>query len=248
MAQNYQAGCQAGDLKGNWATEPVGTILGGELAGPFTAVGLLTFDGVGTFSGVASSSFDGAIVYPFPAAGPYTVSSDCFVHVVETSLNIIFDGYLTRDKDEIVFFEPQAGTITTNLLRRIKIPYCNERSLQDNWAIQATGTIVGTGQFAQNGRLKFDGRGKFTGTTASSIAGSIVDQDITGTYTMNSDCTFTGTVRGGITGGGYIFGILFHYGEGFYFDYSAAAPASFLPTGLVISGTGRQAAPAEPPF
>ena len=205
MAQGRQPACRAADLNGAYATLPQGLILGGSLAGPFIAAGVLRFDGVGRFAGTASSSFGGFILNPFPAAGSYTVSPDCFIHVHEEILGIVFEGYFSHDKNEVVFFQPQPGTITTNVLRRLQIPACSARNLKDNWTIQATGSIFSSPgvlerQFAQNGRLNFDGRNSFTGKTSSTgVGGTIVDHNVTGTYIVNPDCTGSASLVGSDT-------------------------------------------------
>ena len=62
MAQGRPPACRAADLNGAYATLPQGLILGGSLAGPFIAAGVLRFDGVGRFAGTASSSFGGFIL------------------------------------------------------------------------------------------------------------------------------------------------------------------------------------------
>ena len=229
-ADEHGLSCTAADMKGTFATEPQGIILGGPSAGPFVAAGLLTFDGKSKFTGVASSSFNGGIIPAFPATGNFTVTTDCFISVLETTLNIRFEGYFTRDKRQVVFVEPDNGTITTNVLHRLGPLSCHARDLTGNWAIQATGTVVGTGQFAQNGRLTFDGIGKFAGKTASSIAGAFAKHDVAGTYNMNTDCTFTATFFDENKTRHDIFGVLYDRNE-FYYDYRDP--------GAVIAGTGK---------
>lgn len=238
-----QATCQASDMKGDFATEPAGTLLlplpPPLPSGPFVATGLLHFDGVNTFSGTTSSSFGGVILPAFAAMGVYSVSPDCIVTVHETTLGIIFEGYFTKDKSQVVHFEPQPGTITTNILHRSQLTTCDASALKDNWVIQDSGTIAGTTNslFAQNGRFNFDGNGTFHGNTASSTGGTIASHTVTGTYTMASDCTFHATFTDESNNTSKIFGVLYNTGNEFYFDYQD--------DGTIIAGTGRQAVPSN---
>ena len=184
-----QTSCSAADMQGEFATQPQGILTIGPFAGPFAATGIIHFDGVGRFEGVATSSFNGSIIFPFDAVGTYTMTPDCFLFVFEETLRISFEGYMSRDKNAVVLFQPQDTAITTNVLRRVLLSSCTAATLSDNWTIQATGSnIITSGSFAQNGRLRFDGNGNFTGVTASSLNGVIVRNTITGTYQMDADC------------------------------------------------------------
>jgi hypothetical protein len=255
QAANPLTLCSASDMKGRFATMPVGFLLAVPPplpAGPFTAAGILNFDGAGHFSGTASSSFSGFILNPFPATGNYSVTPGCVLSALETTLNLQFDGPFTRDKNEVVLFQTQQTTITSTVLHRQFITNCDARALSDNWVVQASGSVFSAPgsaetRFVQNGSLKFDGKSSFTGTTASSLGGQIVNHNITGQYTVNSDCTFAGSFTDEAGAVSSIFGALYDIGEEFYFDYSAPAPspasATSLPayTGWVVSGTGRQA-------
>jgi len=222
--------CSPADLNGAFATLPQGVILGGPLAGHFVGVGLLTFDGKSKWTGTASSSFNGGIIPVFTVAGDFTVTSDCFISIHDTVLDIRFEGYFTKDKKEAMFVESDNGTVTTNVLHRLPPTSCRTRDLSGEWEIQATGTVVGAGQYAQIGRLTFDGNGSFSGKTGSSTAGSFVRHDVTGTYVMNADCTFAATFFEETHTQRDIFGVMYDSNE-FYFDYRG--------TGNVIGGTGK---------
>jgi hypothetical protein len=228
------AQCSAADMKGDFATQPQGILTGGPFAGPFAATGVIHFDGVGKFAGVATSSFNGGVIYPFDAVGHYEVSADCFVTILETTLQIGFEGYISATKNEVVLVQPDEGAITTNVLRKMFISSCDSSYLNNYWAIQSVGSnIVTQGRFAQNGRLKFDGKGGFTGVTASSVEGTLIRKNVSGTYSVDGECNFLGRLvdQDGVVS--HFFGTLFNQGEQFIFIYSD--------DGLVIPGQGRQA-------
>ena len=221
-------------MKGDFATQPLGILTGGPFTGPFAATGVIHFDGAGKFTGVTSSSFNGAIIFPFPAVGVYSVTADCFVTVLETTLQIAFEGYIGNGKNDVVLLQPDPGAITVNLLRRLLISNCTTSTLKDTWAIQAVGSNTKTeSRFAQNGRLKFDGNGNFSGVTASSVNGDIRRTPVTGTYQVDGECNFTARLvdKAGVVS--TIFGTLFGVGNEFLFIYRD--------DGLVISGQARRA-------
>src|SRR5262249_12161876 len=78
-AEGKNPTCGPSDLKGDFATDPHGILLGALppplLSGPFVGVGVLHFDGVKAFAGTTSSSFGGFIVPAFNAVGTYSVTA-----------------------------------------------------------------------------------------------------------------------------------------------------------------------------
>lgn len=230
-----RAACSAADMKGDFATQPAGAIVAGPLAGQFAATGVVHFDGEGRFTGVTTSSFSGNILYPFAATGTYTMTADCFLSVLETTLGLTFEGYLTASGNEVVLFQPDPGAITVNLLRRILLPAgCSNASLDGNWAFQAAGTNFTSGaRFAQASRVRFDGKGNFSGTTGYSDEGDFNRRTIGGTVQVNADCTFIMRYFDQTGAATSLFGTFFSRGEQFLLIYSV--------NGTVITGSGRQA-------
>jgi hypothetical protein len=164
----------------------------------------------------------------------YDVSTDCFVTILDTRLQIAFEGYLSNTKNEVVLLQPDPGTISLNTLWRVSIPACTNASLKDTFATQASGSnIVTGGKFAQNGRLRFDANGIFAGVTASSVNGAIVRTTVTGTYRVDAECNFIGRIvdKDGVVS--HIFGTLFDGGNQYIFIYSD--------DGVVIPGQARRA-------
>ena|ERR1700761_9416803 len=73
---------------------------------------------------------------------------------------------------------------------------CSNAVLAGTYADQDTGTIVGLGPFAGVNVDTFDGKGHLTISGFSSVNGSVSQGTLTGTYTVNADCTGTYTVEG----------------------------------------------------
>jgi hypothetical protein len=230
-----QEPCSNADMRGEFATQPEGILTLGPFAGPFSATGIIYFDGTGRFEGYATSSFNGSVIFPFDAVGTYNVTPDCVLSIFEETLRIGFEGILSKTKDEVPLFQPQDATITTNVLRRMNISSCTAAHLRDDWVVQASGSnIITSGSIVQLGNLRFDGAGNVTGTAGSSANGLIVRQTLSGTYKVQEDCTFTVRLTDENEIVSHFFGTFFDDGSQFIFIYSD--------DGVVITGVGEQAA------
>jgi hypothetical protein len=229
-----QAPCSNADLRGDFSTQPIGIQTLGPFAGPFSAAGVIHFDGARRFGGVATSSFNGTI-FSFDAFGSYTVTPDCFISTFEEALQISFEGYLSKTENKVYLFQPQDGAITTNVLHRLNISACRNADLRDNWVIQASGDNITTGgSFSQVGKLRFNGEGSVAGTTGSSLNGVIVRHTVSGTYSVREDCTLSISLTDENGVATHIFGTFFGDGSEFTFIDSDE--------GVVIPGGARQAA------
>jgi hypothetical protein len=69
---------------------------------------------------------------------------------------------------------------------------------------QGTGFIVGVGPVAVVGVMTYDGRGGAVLASTLSVNGAISKGTLTGTYTVNSDCTMTQTLSNGNNSDGVI--------------------------------------------
>ena len=75
---------------------------------------------------------------------------------------------------------------------------CSNHSLHGSYGAAISGSIFNNGSevadLAGAGQLTFDGEGKLVGTETDSTNGQISSVTITGTYTVNVDCTGTATL------------------------------------------------------
>jgi hypothetical protein len=81
---------------------------------------------------------------------------------------------------------------------------CSTASLQGAYGFAVAGQAFGTtgqefAEFADGGRVVFDGQGGLTGNGTESLNGAINPVAFNGTYTVQSDCTGTTTIQGGLT-------------------------------------------------
>jgi|HubBroStandDraft_1064217.scaffolds.fasta_scaffold117180_2 hypothetical protein len=76
---------------------------------------------------------------------------------------------------------------------------CSNATLQGTFAYTSTGTITSppdlAGPVAEVGAQTFDGKGGTAATATLSSDGTILQLAITGTYTVNPDCTGTFTLQ-----------------------------------------------------
>jgi len=76
---------------------------------------------------------------------------------------------------------------------------CSNASLQGTYGYTSIGTITAppdiAGPVAEVGTQTFDGRGNTTATATLSSNGTLFPLTITGTYTVNPDCTGTFTLQ-----------------------------------------------------
>ena len=83
-----------------------------------------------------------------------------------------------------------------------KVKGCSNATPRGGFAYTSTGTLLDSyvppplaGPFAEVGRQTFDGKGNTDATATSSANGNIVQVTISGTYTVNPDCTGTMTLN-----------------------------------------------------
>ncbi len=76
---------------------------------------------------------------------------------------------------------------------------CDATSLKGKYSINFTGTVYDSQYYtyllSEIGFMTFDGAGNFTGTDTYNFDGAATRRTLTGTYTINSDCTGSMTVN-----------------------------------------------------
>ena len=76
--------------------------------------------------------------------------------------------------------------------------HCSNAKAAGNWGFTLTGTLIlPTGQVpgAAVGRLSVDAAGNISGTEARNVGGGFANETLTGSWTVNSDCTATLTAN-----------------------------------------------------
>ena len=94
--------------------------------------------------------------------------------------------------------------------------HCSNATLNGSYGLRGTGTINGGGNFAAIGLFHFDGKGHLTATLFVRLNGVSITQALTGTYSVNQDCTVSDVWR---TAGGDISvheSVIVDDGRGYY--------------------------------
>ena len=90
----------------------------GEVAGPYTTVGIIKFDGAGHFSVPAETeTFNGQPAVDPPFGGTYTVKSDC-TFTAANQFGGSFAGVVVADSDEIYLMATDPGVVLNFVLKR----------------------------------------------------------------------------------------------------------------------------------
>jgi hypothetical protein len=177
----------------------------------FASVGRLFLDGNG---GVFATSAAGA---PFASVGTYNVNTDCTVSVAisdtfatpggagltPVQASATFEGVSVQNGNEIDLVQTgtSGGTLIT-LKKTRQFNGCSNDGLAGNFGLSAFGvstpivlagaTPVSTG-FTLVGRFFADGQGNLLVDNVG-LASPLTQRQITGTYTVNADCTGTATL------------------------------------------------------
>jgi hypothetical protein len=198
------------------------TLVGGLVTGAantaaFASVGRVAFDGNG---GVFASSTPGG---PIAQVGTYTVNGDCTISTSLTDAfalpggagltpvqaNATFEGVVVQGGGEVDLMQTGSigGTILT--LRKTR-QYCSTDGLASAFGISATGVSTSTvlnvnnngtassstpttTPFSLVGRFVADGAGNLVEDNIA-FASPLTNREVTGTYTVNVDCTGTATL------------------------------------------------------
>jgi hypothetical protein len=182
------AGCSNSSLAGAYGLSFGGTDKG---SSPNNTVGLLDFDGKGGFTGILTVS-KGGVVQNGPVSGTYEVSPNC------TGSATVVVGGKTRHLNLVVtsrgagfdVIQTDSGrTLSGSAIAQGK-PTCTDAGVKGIYGFQAAGLFETIGPVAFTGQLKLDGAGNVTGTESGSLNGTIFSNlKLTGTYTINSNCT-----------------------------------------------------------
>ncbi len=199
-------------LNGTYGRQLEGMVAAGNTspaAAPIVQVGYMTFDGYGTVSGEHDTSFGGGVI-PHSDPGTYSVNPDCTTGTIffaynGTSLSFVITGGGEEIKLLYTSLTPAGmGAVTPGRLRRMGLTSCSSATLSGKSYGYSTHGLIGSGvsdafprvggfvPFADDGQMSFLADGTVTGADNASISGLLIfGQQITGTYTVNADCTGT---------------------------------------------------------
>jgi hypothetical protein len=176
---------------------------------PYVQVGHLTLDGNGNFSGAHDTNLGGVLISHVDS-GTYSVNSDCTTGTISfaTGAGIIMSIVITSGGQEIKYVGANTGNDNSGTLRLMPAASCSASILSGNSYGYATDGLVGAGgskgfprvggfvPFANAGQISFNADGSVSGVNNANFGGVVMPgQAVTGTYSVNSDCTGTTTMR-----------------------------------------------------
>lgn len=200
--------CTNSDFSGVYSATVIGSFTApppGVPGGPTARVAKVESDGNGNAFITATLSLAG-LMFSESYPGTYTINPDCTALVILQvqfpgigAVPFTFVGVLAKDglAMEEILVNPEGNDIRISLRKQRKTQ-CANGDLLGDYAVQMSGTsifqfAVPTGPFARVGKASFDGAGKFSGSVYTNYGGKIVPEDLSGTYDVKSDCTFTVT-------------------------------------------------------
>ena len=196
--------CTLASVKGTYGISTVGVGLNGS-AQPSSSVYQITADGAGHVTGLATKSIDGAIV-TFTFTGTYTIGSNCTGTATFTNQHgqVEHDNFVLDSANKGAFLIQTDGNHVQSsfAVAQGTIPSCVDATMAHTYAIQLSGLVHGTGQFALTGQLVFKEK-TVGGTETDTISGNVglskngqitPSIAVTGTYSVNSDCTASATI------------------------------------------------------
>lgn len=205
-SSHMRAACRNSDFQGVYAALVVGSFItppSGIPGGPTARIGKVTPDGNGNSQIDAELSLDG-IIEPESYPGTYTINPDCTANVVLQvqfpgigAVPFTFTGMLVNGglNMELILINPQGADVRISL-RKQTVTSCANATLSGDYVMQMSGSVIfqfglPTGIFARVGKTTFDGNGNFVASVQTDYNGVIVGETLSGTYSVNSDCTFT---------------------------------------------------------
>jgi hypothetical protein len=193
------ATCSNASIKGTYGVLASG--LNGSLQ-PAASLNQIVVDGLGNLSGTATKSIDGTIV-TYSVTGTYSIASNC------TGKATFNNQSNQTEHDNIYINNANSGglyagafliqTDSNHVQAAVAVAEgtatCTDLGVKHPYSFQATGMVVGTGQIAALGRLTLNGTGGVSGTETLSLGGAIHSAvAVTGSYTINSNCTGTAKI------------------------------------------------------
>ncbi len=118
---------------------------------------------------------------------------------------------------------------------------CSLQGVSGRYGYTTTGTIPTLGAVAALGHVTLDASGNLTGAQTASFNGAIVPETLSGTYTVNADCTGTATVNvfhGGVLARTTNLNVIFD-------DNERELRAIFMTPGTVLTVQGKRLFPDE---
>jgi hypothetical protein len=191
------ASCTDGTLVGNYGFTLTGEDATGQLA---ATVGQLTADGKGNFTGIFTNSTAGVISSDVALTGMYSVKTNCTGTTTITpsgSTATTFSLVVVSNGGQFELVDTTAGSSTYGYALAQGKATCTNAGVKNTYGFRGGGyAFPSLAPNAWVGQVKLDGLGGYTGSETASLGGTIERFSLTGTYSVNSNCTGTETSNG----------------------------------------------------
>jgi hypothetical protein len=191
------ASCSNATLVGNYGFTITGVDATGSLA---ATVGQLTADGKGNFTGVFTNSTAGVISSNVALTGTYSVKTNCTATATITPSGgsaTNFSLVVVSNGGQFELAETKAGSSQYGYALAQGKATCTNAGIKNTFGFRGGGyTAPSMAPNAWSGQVKLNGLGVVTGSESASLGGTIQSFLLTGTYSVNSNCTGTATFTG----------------------------------------------------
>ena len=161
---------------------------------PAASITQITADGAGDATGSATKSLNGTIV-TYTVTGTYQVSKNCTGAATWTNQDdqVEDDNLILNNGHKGAFLiQTDSNHVQSSVAVAQGTATCTDLGVKHTYSMELTGIVPSIGQVALAGQLVLNGKGSITGSATLSLYGDIVnDVPVTGTYTINSNCTGT---------------------------------------------------------
>jgi hypothetical protein len=188
MSAVPSSACSNTTIQGSW-----GFLLAGANSNKLTAVvGQITADGKGGLTGSETISSNGVISSNLALTGTYSITTTCTGTATITPSGLPTAKYnltvvSTGKQIEMVDTAPGSTEFGYALARGTST--CTDAAVKGTFGFEGGGFNSSLVPKAFAGQVKLDGAGNLTGTETASAGGTIASGPISGTYSVNSDCT-----------------------------------------------------------
>lgn len=190
------ASCSNATLAGNYGF----TITGVNGSGSVTAaVGQLTADGKGKFTGIFTNSTAGVISSNVALTGTYSVKTNCTGTTTitpsggtATNFSLVVVSY----GGQFEITETKAGSSQYGYALAQGNATCTNAGIKNTFGFRGGGYNSSLVPYAYAGQVKLNGLGGITGSESASFGGTIESFSLTGSYSVSSNCTGTATFKG----------------------------------------------------
>ncbi len=190
------ASCSNATLVGNYGFTTTGVDGSGALT---ASVGQLTADGKGHFTGIFTNSTAGVISSNVGVTGTYSVKTSCTGTTTLTPSGgtaTTFSMVVVSNGGQVELTETKAGASEYGYAVAQGKATCTNAGIKNTFGFRGGGYTSALVPNAFAGQVKVDGLGGITGSESASFGGTIESFSLTGSYSVNSNCTGTATFNG----------------------------------------------------